>query len=161
MIETRCLKHVVIFIQPVKKSYGKYRKIINLSLILTLMNFVFNCTQYLQTMGYAMGTICAPSYVNIFMVTFEAKRIYPYIKEISLLYLDYIFMIWGTKAELMAFIKELNKKHKISNLTLKFHQEKLHFLMQCYNAKIKITSKQLYITNLQISKHSYTLNHNI
>ena len=77
MIETRCLKHVVIFIQTVKKSYGKYRKIINLSLILTLMNFVFNCTQYLQTMGYAMGTICAPSYVNIFMVNFEAKRIYP------------------------------------------------------------------------------------
>ena len=52
------------------------------------------------------------------MANFEAKHIYPYIKEMSLLYLRYIdniFMIWkGTKAKLMAFIKKLNKKHKVS-----------------------------------------------
>ena len=56
-------------------------------------------------MGCAMGTICAPSYANIFMANFEAKHIYPYIKEKSLLYLRYIddiFMIWkGTKVELI------------------------------------------------------------
>ena len=43
---------------------------------------------------------------------FEAKHTYPYIKEMSLLYLRYIddiFMIWkGTKAELIAFITEPN-----------------------------------------------------
>ena len=62
-------------------------------------------------MGCAMGTICAPSYANIFMANFEAKHIYPYIKEIYVRYIDNIFMIWkGTKVELMTFIKELNEK---------------------------------------------------
>ena len=28
---------------------------------------------------YAMGTICAPGYANIFMAQFEAKQIYSYI----------------------------------------------------------------------------------
>ena len=48
-------------------------------------------------MGCAMGTICAPSYANIFMANFEAKHIYPYIKEMSLLdfrYIGNIFMKW-------------------------------------------------------------------
>ena len=111
-----------------------------------------------------MGTIRAPSYANIFMVNFEAKHIYPYIKEMSLLYLRYvddIFMIWkGTKVELMTFIKEQNGKHKTIKFFLKFHQEKLHFLTQCY-VKTKITtSKQLNIANLQINKYSYRLNRN-
>lgn len=40
--------------------------------ILTLNNFIFNCKNYLQIKGYPMGTICAPSYTNIFMA--ELKR---------------------------------------------------------------------------------------
>ena len=80
-------------IKAVKESYEKYKeKVVSkkviitfLSLILTLNNFVFNCTHYLQTMGYAMGTICDPSYTNIFMANFEANHIYPYIKRKSLL----------------------------------------------------------------------------
>ena len=90
--------------KAVKEPYEKYKEktlstkviITFLSLILTLNNFVFNCTHYSQTMDSAMGTICAPSYANIFMANFEAKHIYPYIKEISVLYLRYIndiFMI--------------------------------------------------------------------
>ena len=51
------------------------------SLILTLNNFVLNCAHSLQIMGFAMGTICAPSYVNIFMANFESKHIFPYIKR--------------------------------------------------------------------------------
>ena len=31
-----------------------------LKLILTLVNFIFNCTNFLQIKGYAMGTKCAP-----------------------------------------------------------------------------------------------------
>ena len=50
-----------------------------LSLILTLNNFVFNSINYLQIMGCAMGTICAPAYANIFMAQFEKQYIYPYI----------------------------------------------------------------------------------
>ena len=126
-------------IKAVKESYEKYKEktvsakviITFLSLILTLNNFVFNCTHYLQTMSCAMGTICAPSYANIFMATFEAKHIYPYIKEMSLLYLRYIddiFMIRkGTKVELVTFIKELNEKHKTIKLDFQFSPRKIAF----------------------------------
>ena len=51
------------------------------------------------------------------MANFEAKHMYPYIKEMSLLYLRYIddiYIIWkGTKAELITFIKKLTEKHKM------------------------------------------------
>ena len=157
-------------IKAIKGSYEKCKEktvsakviIALFSLILTLNNFAFNCTHYLQTMSCAMGTISAPSYENIFLANFEAKHIYPHIKEMALLYLRYIddiFMTWkGPKLDLITFIKELMKNAKLSNLTFKFYQEKLHSLTQCY-IKTKITtSKQLYIANLQINKHSYTLN---
>ena len=51
-----------------------------LAIIVTLNNFIFNSTNYLQTKACAMGTICAPSYANIFMDHFEKKLIYPLIK---------------------------------------------------------------------------------
>ena len=74
-------------------------------------------------MGCAMGTVCAPSYVNLFMAQFEEKHIYPCIKDMALLYLRYIddiFIIWkGTKEQLITFINGLNKKHK----TIKFEYE--------------------------------------
>ena len=103
-----------------------------LSLILTLNNSVFNCKHYLQTMGCAMGTIWAPSYVNIFMANFEERRIYPYIKEISLLYLKYIadiLMIWkGKKVKLMTFVKDLNEKHKAIKFDFQVSPRKIAFL---------------------------------
>ena len=109
-------------------------------------------------MDCARGTTCAPSYENIFMANFEAKRIYPYIKEMSLLYLRYIddiFMICkGKKAGLLTFIKKLSEKHKTIKFDFQIAPRKLHFLTQCYTkTKIK-SSKQLYIANLQINKHS-------
>ena len=61
-----------------------------LLLILTLNNFMFSCRSYLQMKGCAMGTICAPSYANIFMDHFERKFIYPFIKTFSLIYLRFI-----------------------------------------------------------------------
>ena len=83
-------------------------------------------------MDCAMGTICAPSYANIFMANFEAKHIYPYIKETSLIYLRYIddiFMIWkGTEAELMTFIKDLNEKHKTIKFDFQVSPRKIAFL---------------------------------
>ena len=79
-------------IASVKKKYDHYRKktiptkIITtfLALILTLNNFIFNSKFYLQIKGCAMGTICAPSYANIFMPEFEEKYIYPLIKNKTL-----------------------------------------------------------------------------
>ena len=65
-------------IASVKKKYGHYpnktilTKIITtfLALILTLNSLIFNSKFYLQIKGCAMGTICAPSYANIFMSDF-------------------------------------------------------------------------------------------
>ena len=37
-----------------------------LALILAIINFMFNFKNYLQIKEYVMGTICAPSYANIF-----------------------------------------------------------------------------------------------
>ena len=83
-------------------------------------------------MDCAMGTICFPSYANIFMANFEAKHIYPYIKEMSLLdlsYIDDILMIWkGTKVELMTFTKELNEKHKTIKFDCQISPRKIAFL---------------------------------
>ena len=92
-------------IAAVKNAYDKYQnktvttKVITtfLALILTLNNFVFNCKHYLQITGCAMGTICAPSYANIFMANFESKFIYPLIEDKVITYLRYIddiFFIW-------------------------------------------------------------------
>ena len=115
-----------------KKRYLQKLLITFLSLVLALNNFVFNCTHYLQTMGCTMGTICAPSYANIFMANFEAKHIYPYIKEMSFLYLRYIddiFMIWkDIKVELMTFIKKLNEKHKTIKFDFQISPRKTAFL---------------------------------
>ena len=63
---------------------------------------------------------------------FEVKHIYPYIKEMSLLYFRYtddVFMIWkGTKAELMTFLKERNEKHKTIKFDFQFSPQKIAFL---------------------------------
>ena len=83
-------------------------------------------------MGCAMGTIWAPSYANIFMANFEERRIYPYIKEMPLLYLKYIadiLMIWkGKKVKLMTFVKDLNEKHKANKFDFQVSPRKIAFL---------------------------------
>ena len=74
-----------------------------------------------------MGTICAPAYANIFMAQFEKQHIYPYIKNKSVLYLQYIediFMMWtGTKEELVIFLEKLNSKHKTIKFELHAHSD--------------------------------------
>ena len=108
-------------IASVKKKYDHYpnktipTKIITtfLALILTLNNFIFNSKFYLQIKGCAMGTICAPSYANIFMSEFEEKHIYPLIKNKSVIYLRYIddiFMVWiKSESELRNFKASVNQ----------------------------------------------------
>ena len=63
-----------------------------------------------------MGTICAPSYVNIFMSEFEEKYIYPLIKNISVIYLRYIdniFTVWiKSENELRKFMNEINQQQQ-------------------------------------------------
>ena len=110
-----------------------------LSLILTLNYFTFNSKFYLQTRGCAMGTICAPSYANIFMEHFEKTHIYPLIENKTKLYLRYIddiIMIWtGSENELFNFLNDLNKKHRSIKFDYKYSTKKIEFL-----------DTQLYIT---------------
>ena len=87
-----------------------------LALILTLNNFMFNSKHYLHIKGCTMGTICTPTYVNIFMA--ESKFIYPFIKEITFLrFIGDLFVIWTDAVEELLKFNELNQKHK----TIKFH----------------------------------------
>ena len=124
-------------IASVKKKYDHYpnktipTKIITtfLALILTLSNFIFNSKFYLQIKGCAMETICAPSYVNLFMSEFEEKHIYPLIKNKSVIYLCYIddiFMVWiKSESELRHFMNKINQKHQSINFDFKFPNESI------------------------------------
>ena len=80
-----------------------------------------------------MGTVCAPSYANLFMAPV-------YLKDMSLLYLRYIddiFIIWkGTKEPLITFINELNEKYKTIRSESEIHSRKSHSYIQWY-IKIK------------------------
>ena len=84
-------------ISAVKRAFDNYSKkttatkVITtfLALILTLNNFVFDCIHYLQLKGWAMDTICAPAYANIFMVNFKLKYIYPYIRDKTKMFLRF------------------------------------------------------------------------
>ena len=103
-----------------------------LYLILSLNNFVFNCKHYIQKQGVAMGTICAPSYANIFLGFFESTHIYPYIRGKCHLYtrfIDDIFMLWrGTENELLEFVNNLNKTHPTIKFELKYSRTEINFL---------------------------------
>ena len=66
--------------------------------------------------GRAIGTICAPSYANIFMSEFKEKNIYPLIKNKSVIYLRYVHdvsMVWiKSECKLRYFMNEINQKHE-------------------------------------------------
>ena len=92
-------------IKAVKEAYAKQpnktvpTKVITtfISSILTFNNFIFNSVNYIRKKGCAIDTVCAPSYANLFMAQFQENHIYPYIKDMCLLYLKYIddiFIIW-------------------------------------------------------------------
>ena len=60
-----------------------------------------------------MGTTCAPFYANIFMADFGRKYIYPFIKNMSMPYLQYIddiFMIMERNMDLITSFSEENCK---------------------------------------------------
>ena len=81
-------------------------------MILTMNNFTFNDSHYLQIHGTAMGTKMAPSFANLFLGLFEknALRNAPFQPHTWLRYIDDIFMIWTESPEnLKIFIDYLNK----------------------------------------------------
>ena len=88
-----------------------------------------------------MGTRWAPTYANMFMVEFEEKYIYPFKKQISMLYLRFIDGIFtiGTKSEneLKIFMKDLNTKHPFIKFNFKYSKDKIIFLSTLVSTNIK------------------------
>ena len=75
---------------------------------------------------------CAPTYANIFMAEFNEKRIYTFVKQISMIYLIFIneiFMMWTrSENELENFMKYLNTKQPSIKINFKYSKEKIEFL---------------------------------
>ena len=133
-------------IAAVKNAYSNYpKKSIATKVI----------TKFLVT-----GTLCAPAYTNIFMASFEAKYIYPYIKEKVIKFLQFtndLFMIWNGTEE------ELNQKKKTIKFDFKYSKTKIEFLdVLVYKTSIinykqhqKPTDRQSYL--LANSEHPRSL----
>ena len=70
------------------KCKNKLTTVINtlLKLIWTLNHFIFDCKNYSQIKGCAIGTNCAPTYANSFMRMFEENYIYRLVQEKCKLY---------------------------------------------------------------------------
>ena len=119
-----------------------------LRLILTLNNFIFNDTNFLQTSGVSMGTKCAPSYANLFMGKFAEMYILPqHLNKCSLYlrYIDDIFFIWkNSEAELKSFIKEINEIHPTIKFDVKYSYKEISFL----DTTVRIASNNELVTTL-------------
>ena len=91
-----------------------------------------------------MGTICSPSYANIFMEHFERRFICPFIKTFSLIcfkFIDDIFFIWtGSKTDVENFLNELNTKHPSIKFEYDISKEGISFL----DIKIYIKNSELH-----------------
>ena len=119
-----------------------------LQLILTLNNFTFNGTSYLQINGVSMGTKCAPTYANIFMASFEDKYIYPVINRKTLLYaryIDDIFLIWtDSQQNLHLFFETLNSAHPTIKFDCNYSTKNINFL----DTNICITENDEIVTKI-------------
>jgi hypothetical protein len=104
--------------------------IILLTLVLKLNIFTFNTNLFIQKMGVAMGTRCAPTVANIFMGTLEklilchAPGLTNIYKKFWRRFIDDIFLIWtGTEKELEDFIIYINSIHTTIKFTANYNFE--------------------------------------
>ena len=119
-----------------------------LRLILTLNNFIFNNTNFLQTDGVSMGTKCAPAYANLFMGKFEETYILPKLLDKCSLYLRYIndifFILKDSEAEITSFVKVINEIHPTMKFDVKYSYKEINFL----DTTVKITPSNKLVTTL-------------
>ena len=102
-----------------------------LRMVLTMNNFEFNGSNYLQVGGTAMGTKTAPNYAILFMNNFEDNFVYTYEKQPQtwLRYIDDIFMVWQHgEDELTKFIHHLNNCHATIKFTHDYSNHEVNFL---------------------------------
>ena len=98
--------------------------------VLCLNIFEFDKKLFLQKIGTAMGTICAPPYATIFMSKMDtllknlAKNIAKNKEDPIRLYkrfLDDIFIVWtGNVEDLQIFLEEMNRIHPTIKFTAEF-----------------------------------------
>ena len=95
-----------------------------------------------------MGTICAPSYANVFMDYFDQKYIYPLIEGKSSTYfrcINDIFLIWTEKKnELDQFFKDFNKK-----------QPSIKFDYKASKNRITLLDTEIHLHNGQLHTKIY------
>ena len=64
-------------IAAVKRKHNNYtKKTVATKVIATFLALILTLNNYLQIKGRVMGTLCAPTYANIFMSKFEERYIY-------------------------------------------------------------------------------------
>ena len=128
-------------------------------MILTMNNFTFNDSHYLQIHGTAMGTKMAPSFANLFLGLFEknALRNAPFQPHTWLRYIDDIFMIWTESPEnLKIFIDYLNNIHRTIKFTSSHSPTNVPFL----DVNVSLTSNGNINTDLYTKptdKHQHLL----
>ena len=98
--------------------------------VLTLNIFEFDKKLFLQKIGTAMGTVCAPPYATIFMHKMDtllqelARNIARNKEDPIRLYkrfLDDIFLVWkGSLDDLQIFLTQMNELHPIIKFTALF-----------------------------------------
>ena len=98
--------------------------------VLTANIFEFDQKLFLQKIGTAMGTVCAPPFANIFMNKIDillrelARNIVKDNEDPIRLYkrfLDDIFMVWtGSVEDLQTFLKGINNLHPTIKFTAEF-----------------------------------------
>ena len=121
-------------------------------MILTMNNFTFNDSHYLQIHGTAMATKMAPSFANLFLGLFEknALRNAPFQPHTSLRYIDDIFMIWTESPEnLKIFIDYLNSIHPTIKFTSSHSPTNVPFL----DVNVSLTSDGNINTDLYTGPH--------
>ena len=103
-----------------------------MKLVLPLNHFIFNCKNYLQIKGCAMGTKCTCTYAKIFMPIFNENYIYLLINGICKLYLGHIvniFLIWtGTLVKLNKFIAKIKKVYPSIKFDFNYSSNSVNFL---------------------------------
>ena len=114
-------------IAPVKRKHGNHPKKtvvtkVNtklLALFVTLRYFIFNTKFYLHIKRWDMGTICVPTYTEIFMSELEERYIYLLIKNKSsryLYFIDDVFILWTkSKNKIKTLGNEINKNSTQKN----------------------------------------------
>ena len=87
--------------------------------------FEFNSKLYIQRIGTAMGSRCAPTYACLFMAELENRMLETWTGTQPWLYkrfIDDCFMIWtGSVQELEEFIEYINSRHKFIKFTAEYN----------------------------------------